>query len=213
MNTLDTATTAAAPATAAPATPAAATAQAIFTDAHTAYRFTDAPVTDEQLHTIYELTRLAPTAMNSQPLRVTFVRTAEAKARLLPLLSPMNREKADSAPVVAILAADTDFHEHLPRVSPQAAGARDRFADDPEGRARMALNNAWLQSGAFILAVRAAGLDAGPMGGIDTAGIDAAFFPGTALRTFLVVNLGVGAPDGFFPRNPRLGFDEAVTLA
>ncbi|MEN0072060.1 MAG: malonic semialdehyde reductase [Propionicimonas sp.] len=187
-------------------------AHGIFTDAHTAYRFTPEPVTDEQLHTIYELARLAPTAINSQPLRVTFVRTAEAKQRLLPLLSPGNRAKSESAPVIAVLAADTDFHQHLPRVAPQSAGARERFAGDAEGRSRMALNNAWLQAGAFILAVRAAGLDAGPMGGIDTAGIDAEFFAGTPLRTFLVVNLGTGAPDGFFPRNPRLGFDEAVAV-
>lgn len=187
-------------------------ASQIFTDAHTAYRFTDQPVSDEQLKTIYDLAKLAPTAINSQPLRVTYVRTPEAKQRLLPLLNPGNREKSETAPVIAILAADTDFHENLPRISPQAAGARDRFAADAAARSRMALNNAWLQAGAFILAVRAAGLDAGPMGGIDHAGIDAEFFPGSSLRTILVVNMGVGAPDGFFPRNPRLGFDEAAAI-
>lgn len=189
-----------------------ASAREIFTDAHTAYRFTADPVTDEQLQTIYDLAKLAPTAINSQPLRVTFVRTEPARQRLLPLLSPGNRAKSESAPVIAILAADTDFHHHLDRVAPQSQGARDRFAGDPGTRARMALNNAWLQAGAFILAIRAAGLDAGPMGGIDTAGIDAEFFPDSALRTFLVINLGVGAPDGFFPRNPRLGFHEAVAI-
>ena len=184
----------------------------IFTEAHTAYRFTDQPVSDEQLKTIYDLAKLAPTAINSQPLRVTFVRTPAAKQRLLPLLNAGNREKSETAPVVAILAADTDFHENLPRIAPQTAGARDRFATDPALRSRMALNNAWLQAGAFILAVRAAGLDAGPMGGIDHAGIDAEFFPGSSLRTILVINIGVGAPDGFFPRNPRLGFDEAAAI-
>ena len=184
----------------------------IFTEAHTAYRFTDQPVSDEQLKTIYDLAKLAPTAINSQPLRVTFVRTPAAKQRLLPLLNAGNREKSETAPVVAILAADTDFHENLPRIAPQTAGARDRFATDPALRSRMALNNAWLQAGAFILAVRATGLDAGPMGGIDHAGIDAEFFPGSSLRTILVINIGVGAPDGFFPRNPRLGFDEAAAI-
>ena len=184
----------------------------IFTEAHTAYRFTDQPVSDEQLRTIYDLAKLAPTAINSQPLRVTFVRTPAAKQRLLPLLNAGNREKSETAPVVAILAADTDFHENLPRIAPQTAGARDRFATDPALRSRMALNNAWLQAGAFILAVRATGLDAGPMGGIDHAGIDAEFFPGSSLRTILVINIGVGAPDGFFPRNPRLGFDEAAAI-
>ncbi len=191
----------------------APTATTIFTDMHTAYRFTPEPVADEQLAAIYDLAKFTPTALNSQPLRITFVRTESARQRLLPLLSEGNREKSASAPVVAILAADTDFHEHLPVVAPQSQGARERFAANAEQRAAMARNNAWLQAGGFILAVRAAGLDAGPMGGIDSAAIDREFFAGTALRTFMVVNIGHVAPDGHFPRNPRLGFDQAVSLA
>ena len=192
--------------------PPVVTAESIFRDAHTAYRFTPEAVTDEQLAAIYDLARFTPTALNSQPLRVTFVRTPAAKARLLPLLSATNRDKSASAPVVAILAADTDFHENLPRVAPQTQGAKERFAANEAGRTVMAVNNAWLQAGGFILAVRAIGLDAGPMGGIDAAAIDAEFFPNSSLRTFLVVNIGRAADDGQFPRNPRLGFDEAITL-
>jgi len=191
----------------------APTAASIFTEMHTAYMFGPELVSDDDLARIYELSKFTPTAINSQPLRITFVRTPEAKARLLPLLAETNRAKSASAPVVAILSADTDFHEHLPVIAPQMEGARERFAKNPENRSVMASNNAWLQAGGFILAVRAAGLDAGPMGGINAAGIDAEFFPGTALRTFMVVNIGHVAVDGAFPRNPRLGFDEAVTLA
>lgn len=189
------------------------TAEGLFTEHHTAYRFTPEPVTDSELAHLYEIAKFAPTAMNSQPLRITFVRTEEGKSRLLPLLAEGNRAKAASAPVVAILAADTDFHEHLPALLPQSPGAKDSLAANDERRAQMAVNNAWLQSGAFILAVRAIGLDAGPMGGIDAAGIDREFFSGTALKTILVVNIGHVADDGSFPRNPRLSFDEAVSLA
>lgn len=189
------------------------TAESIFTDMHTAYRFTPESVSDEQLARIYELAKFTPTALNSQPLRITFVRTEAAKARLLPLLAEGNRAKSASAPVVAILAADTDFHEHLPVVSPQSPGARERFAANEEHRRAMALNNAWLEAGGFILAVRAIGLDAGPMGGINAAAIDQEFFAGTSMHTFMVVNIGHVAEDGAFPRNPRLGFDQAVTLA
>lgn len=187
-------------------------AEAIFTGAHTAYRFTSEPVSDQELAHIYELAKFTPTAMNAQPLRVTFVRTPEAKVRLLPLLAEGNRPKAESAPVVALLAADTDFHEQLPVLNPFSGDAAATFAADPARREAMARNNAWLQAGAFILAVRAAGLDAGPMAGIDATGIDAEFFDDTALRTFLVVNIGHAAADGVFPRNPRLGFAEAVSL-
>jgi hypothetical protein len=50
------------------------------------------------------------------------------------------------------------------------------------------------------------------MAGFDTAGVDEAFFSGTPLRSFLIVNIGHAAPDGTFPRNPRLDFEQAVTL-
>jgi len=189
------------------------TAEGIFTEHHTAYRFTPEPVSDTELAHLYELAKFAPTAMNSQPLRITFVRTEEGKQRLLPLLSEGNRAKSESAPVIAILAADTDFHENLPQLLPQSPSAKDGLAANAEMRAQMARNNAWLQTGAFILAVRAIGLDAGPMGGINAAGIDAEFFAGTALKTILVVNIGHVAEDGSFPRNPRLTFSEAVSLA
>jgi len=185
---------------------------AIFTEAHTAYRFTDAPVTDDELAQIYDLAKFTPSAMNAQPLRITYLRTAAAKERLLPLLGGNNRDKSASAPVVAILAADTDFHQHLPVVNPQSVGAKDALAANDARRVQMAKNNAWLQAGGFILAVRAAGLDAGPMGGFDADGVDAEFFAGTPLRSILIVNIGHAAEGGTFPRNPRLGYDQAVTL-
>jgi len=186
-------------------------ADLIFREGRTAYSFTDEPVPDAELAAIYDLVRHAPTAMNTQPLRVTFVRSDEAKARLLPHLAEGNRPKAQSAPVVAILAADTDFHENLPRLLPMMPGAKDNFADD-EARAQAAKFNATLQAGYFLLAVRAVGLDAGPMGGFDAAGLDAEFFAGTPLRSLLVVNIGHVAEGGNFPRKPHVPFEDAATI-
>ena len=188
-----------------------ASADLLFRGAHTAYAFTDEPVHDAELAEIYDLVRHAPTAMNSQPLRVTFVRTAAAKERLLPHVAEGNRAKLATAPVVAILAADLDFHENLQRVMPHAPNAKDLFADDTH-RERTARFNATLQAGYFILAVRAAGLDAGPMGGFDTIGVDQEFLGGTAQKSFLLVNIGHVAESGTFPRSPRLEHDEAITL-
>ena len=179
----------------------------VFREARTAYRFTDEPVTDEQLALVHDLMRFPPTAMNTQPLRIALLTDGAAKARLLPYLAEGNRAKSASAPVVAILAADTDFHEHLPRLLPHAPGARDRFADEVQ-REQTARFNATLQAGYFILAVRAAGLDAGPMGGFDTAGVDRDLLGDVALRSFLVVNIGHVAPDGTHPRSPRRERDE-----
>lgn len=185
-------------------------ADVIFRDARTAYAYDDTPVTDEQLSQIYERFRWAPTGLNSQPLRIVFVRSAEARARLLPHIAEGNRRKAESAPVIAILAVDTAFHRHLPRLTPHAPRAWERFENDADAREETARFNATLQIGYFILAVRSAGLDAGPLGGIDKAGIDAEFFAGTPQRTLLAVNIGTVAVEGVRPRAPRLRMDEAV---
>src|SRR5215471_15782488 len=102
----------------------------LFTDARTANSFSDEPVTDEQIAAIYDLVKYGPTAMNAQPLRVVLVRQGEARERLLKHMSDGNRDKTANAPLVAILAADTDFHENLSRTFPHFPGAKDLFADD-----------------------------------------------------------------------------------
>jgi 3-hydroxypropanoate dehydrogenase len=184
----------------------------LFDDAHTAYEFTDEPVSGAELVELYERVRLAPTAMNSQPLRITYLVTDDAKARLLPHLAEGNRAKAASAPVVAILAADTDFHEHLPRLWPPNPAARDGFAADADRRADAARFNAAIGAGYFILGARAMGLDVGPMGGFNAAGVNAEFFADRPWRSILVVNLGHASANGVRARNPRLDVDEAVTF-
>ena len=184
----------------------------LFREARTANRFTDEPVTDAQVAAIYDLVKYAPTAMNTQPLRILLVRSGEARERLLKHLAEGNREKTAAAPLVAVLAADTDFHDHLGRTFPHFAGARDLFADDA-AREQAARFNATLQVGYFLLGVRAAGLDAGPMGGFDADGIDEEFFAGRSLKTLLVVNLGHAGENAWYDRLPRLEHDEVVLEA
>ena len=179
----------------------------LFRDARTANTFTDEPVTEEQIAAIYDLVKYAPTAMNTQPLRVVLVREGEARERLLKHMADGNRDKTANAPLVAILAADTDFHETLPRTFPHFPGAKDLFADDT-AREQAAKFNATLQIGYFLIGVRAAGLAAGPMGGFDAAGLDAAFFEGTTLKSLLVVNIGQPGENAWFDRLPRLEHSE-----
>jgi 3-hydroxypropanoate dehydrogenase len=181
----------------------------LFTDAHTTYSFTSESVTDAELTSIYDLVKFAPTPMNSQALRVHFVRTPEGKARLLPLLNEGNREKSASAAAVAILAFDTEFDQFLPAHFPQIPNARDFFQEDDK-RLRSAREIAILQAGYFILAVRTVGLDAGPMAGFNHAGVDAEFFPGSSWRSLYVVNIGYSDPQGQRPRNARLSAEHAV---
>lgn len=184
----------------------------LFRDARTANAFTAAPVSDDQMRAVYDLVQWGPTSANGQPLRVVLVRSDEARARLLPLMSETNRAKTEAAPLVAVLAYDGDFHEHMDRLFPHAPGARSWFegsADADTARATTAHENAAMQAGYFVLGVRAAGLAAGPMAGFDKAAVDAAFFPDGRCRSFLVVNVGVPAAEGaWYDRSPRLGYDE-----
>lgn len=186
---------------------------ALFTDARTAYSFADTPVDDETLTGIWELARWAPTAANTQPLRVLYVRTAEGKERLLPHLDEGNRPKSASAPVVAVLAVDHRFHEHIPHVLPIRPEMREHFENEPAQREAITSFNGPLQAGYFILAVRALGLAAGPMAGFDPAGIDKEFFDGSDWHSILVVNIGHPAGPPAFDRMPRLAHEHALDWA
>jgi 3-hydroxypropanoate dehydrogenase len=183
----------------------------LFREARTPNTFTDEPVSDEQVRAIYDLVRYAPTSLNSQPLRVLLLRTPRARARLVPLMMEPNRAKTASAPLTAILAADTGFDEYLPRLMPYLPGVRDWFAD-PEVREQVARFNGAIQVGYFVLGVRAVGLGAGPMGGFDAAGVDREFFADGRYRSLVVVNIGVPGPDAWLDRLPRLEYDEVVTI-
>jgi 3-hydroxypropanoate dehydrogenase len=184
----------------------------LFREARTPNTFSDQQVTDEQIAAIYDLVKYAPTAMNTQPLRVVLVRAGEPRERLLKHMAEGNREKTAGAPLVAVLAADTAFHEHLDRTFPHFAGAKDLFADDTS-REAAARFNATLQVGYFLLGVRAVGLAAGPMGGFDAEGIDNDLLAGTSLKSILVVNLGTPGDNPWYDRLPRLDRDEVILEA
>lgn len=181
----------------------------LFRQARTANSFTDEPVTEEQIQAIQDLIKYGPTAMNSQPLRVVLVRSDDARSRLLKHMSDGNRGKTATAPLVAILAADTNFNEHLPTVFPHAEGAENWFPD-PVAREASARLNAGLQIGYFIMGVRAAGLAAGPMTGFDAAGIDEDLLAGTGYKSMVVVNIGHPGENAWFDRLPRLSHDQVV---
>ncbi|SCF36334.1 3-hydroxypropanoate dehydrogenase [Micromonospora purpureochromogenes] len=181
----------------------------LFRAARTANTFTAEPVTDDQVAAIHDLVRYGPTALNGQPLRVLLVRSAPARARLLPYVSAGNRAKTAAAPLVAVLAADVDFHRRLPELFPHRPEAKDWLADRAE-RVAQARFNATLQAGYFLLGVRAAGLAAGPMAGFDAAGVRREFFPDGRHEVLLLVNIGRPGPDAWQDRLPRLAAEEVI---
>jgi 3-hydroxypropanoate dehydrogenase len=184
----------------------------LFLEARTHNRWLRTPVDEAQLRELYALARLGPTSANSQPMRILFVKSSEAKARLLPALAPKNVEKTMTAPVTAIVAHDLEFYEQLPKLLPHV-DARGWFASRPaEQNERAAFQGSSMQGAYLIMAARALGLDAGPIGGFDAAKVDAAFFPQSTWRSNFLVNLGYGDRAGLYPRSPRLDFDEACRV-
>jgi 3-hydroxypropanoate dehydrogenase len=182
----------------------------LFTEARTANTFASDAVSDEELHAIYELAKFGPTSANTNPMRILFVRRGEGRDRLLPLMSDGNRGKTASAPIVAVLAIDDDFHERIPELLPFKPELRDVFAANDAMRERTAQYNGALQAAYFIFAVRAVGLAAGPMAGFDSAGVDAEFFAGTSWRSQVVINIGHPGAGAWFDRLPRPSFADVV---
>lgn len=168
-------------------------------------------VSDAQLEHLFDLLKWAPTAANSSPARLVFVKGAEAKARLLPCMAPGNQAKVEQAPVTVIVGMDMEFYEKLPQLSP-AVDARSWFVGNDKAIADTAFRNSSLQGAYLIMAARAIGLDCGPMSGFDADKLDAAFFAGTPVRANFVCSLGYGEPAKVRPRAPRLSFAEACRI-
>lgn len=183
----------------------------LFREAHTASKFTDQPVSDEQIAALYDLVKWAPTSFNQQPLRVALIRSEEAKNRLVPLMWDSNQEKTAAAPLTAILAADLRFTELLPELFPVFPEAKNVFFAEDAARIEAAQLNATLQAGYFILGVRAVGLAAGPMSGFFADKVTEEFFDSARHQAVIVVNIGNPDPEAFFPRQPRLEYSRVFT--
>ena len=186
----------------------------LFNQARTQNGWLGTPVTDAQLHAIYDLAKMGPTSANSQPARILFLRSQEAKERLRPALSPGNLAKTMAAPVVAIVAHDLNFHEKLPQVFPHSPDMKKGFDGEANQAKRQAFafRNGTLTGAYLIVAIRAVGLGAGPMSGFDNAAVDREFFPEGVIKSNFLCNIGVGDPTKVMERLPRLSFDEACKV-
>ncbi len=185
--------------------------QQIFTQARTNKGWTTQPVTDEKLKEIYNLMKWGPTSVNSNPMRILFVRSPEAKSKLLPCLAGSNVAQVAEAPVTAVIAYDEKFFELLPRLMP-AFDARAGFVDNKPLIDITAMRNSSIQGAYFIVAARALGLDIGAMSGFDNAMVDETFFKATTWRSNFLCNIGYADPSKNYPRGPRLEFNEACKI-
>ena len=185
---------------------------ALFLNARTHNKWTPEPVSEAELHRLYDILKMGPTSANSSPARFVFVSTKEGKERLRPALSSGNLEKTMAAPVTVIIGYDTAFYEKLPYLFPHT-DARSWFTGSPAVAEETAFRNGTLQGAYLMIAARAIGLDVGAMSGYDKAKVDEAFFAGTTVKSNFLCNLGHGDATGLFEKLPRLSFEEACTIA
>jgi 3-hydroxypropanoate dehydrogenase len=183
----------------------------LFNNARTHNGWQDKSVPDALLVELHDLMKWGPTSANCWPLRVVYVKSPQAKARLLPCLMEGNRAKTQTAPVTAILAMDLDFPATLPRLFPHA-DAQSWFVGNDALIQSTAFRNSSLQGAYFMLAARALGLDCGPMSGFDAALLNAEFFANARCEANFICNLGYGDPAHLYPRSPRPEFGEVCKI-
>lgn len=183
----------------------------LFRESRTVNYFSDKEVSDNLIKELYDLTKMAPTAFNAQPARFVFLKSKEAKAKLKPFLSEGNIEKTMAAPVTVIVATDYDFYKLLHKTFP-VADVRGYFEGNQSMIDTTAFRNGTLSGGYLTIAARLLGLDVGPMSGFDNAGVDAAFFEGTNVKSNFLINLGYGLENGSHPRLDRLTFEDAAKI-
>ena len=169
-------------------------------------------VPDSLLHELYNLMKWGPTSANCSPARIKFIKSQEAKNRLVKYLIESNIEKTISAPVSAIIAYDTKFYEFIPKLFPHNPEAKEWFSGSEEFAEVTAFRNSSLQGAYFILAARTLGLDCGPMSGFDNVGIDNEFFSESDFKSNFICNIGYGDHNKLFDRSPRFDFDEVCKI-
>jgi len=184
----------------------------VFRTARTYNGYLDKPVSEAQLHAIWELMKMGPTSANQMPARLVWCVSDEAKEKLAACAGGTNPDKIRKAPVSVIIGMDIDFHEQLPWLFPHV-DAKSWFEGNEALREVSAMRNSTLQGAYFIIAARMIGLDTGPMSGFNNAAVDEAFFAGTRVKSNFISTLGYGDPATIFPRSPRPDFARFNTLA
>jgi 3-hydroxypropanoate dehydrogenase len=183
----------------------------LFFKGRTANGFIDKAVPLTLLQAVYDIAKMGATSMNTQPTRYVFLNSPEARARLLPAMSPGNLEKTRTAPATVIVATDTRFYDHMDKTWHKPEG-KAMFENNAALAAATATRNGTLGGAYFMMAARAVGLDCGPMSGVDLAKVNAEFFADGRFQANFIINLGYGDNTKLFDRNPRLSFEQACTV-
>lgn len=185
----------------------------MFREARSFNGWTDEPVSDDQIKAIYDIMKFGPTSANCIPMRIIFVKSDEAKKRLEPIMFERNRAKTMQAPVIAILGNDLEFGQKSAFFAPHRPDdVKGRMEENPNLKQPWAIKNGSLQAAYFMMAVRAVGLDVGPMQGLDMPACDEEFWAPEPIKTNFVCCFGRGDENTVFKRLPRFPFDQACKI-
>jgi len=184
----------------------------ILRDARSHYAWTDRPVSEAMLRTLYDITINGPTSMNTCPARFVFVTSPKGKERLAKSLKPKNVEKMMSAPVTAIIAWDPDFWQRLDFLFPHE-DRKPMFVGKEQHCHDTAFRNSTLQGAYFMIAARAMGLDVGAMSGFSNAVVDEEFFADTGWKSNFLCNIGYADETALFQKLPRFAFEDVCEMA
>jgi len=179
-------------------------------------------LSDQQIAELIELATHAPSAFNLQNWRFVAVRSAEAKARLLPLA--YGQEKIVESAVTFIVCGTLNPHQTLPASLKPAvdAGILDQsifdmwvgaatgmYQDNPQLQRDEAIRSGSLAAMTLMLAAKGQGLLSTPMIGFDQAGVAAEF--NLAADEIPVMMVTVGYPGaGNWPQKPRKAVKEVL---
>ena len=183
----------------------------LFGNARTHNVWQDRTVSEIVLRRLFDLMKMAPTSMNISPARIIFVKTEQGKEKLKPALVSGNVEKTMTAPVCAIIGHDLDCWKQLPKLFPYK-DMTSLFSNNPDFVVNTAFRNCSMQGAYLIMAARALGLDCGPMSGFDNDLIDKEFFPGTAVKSNFLCNIGYGRKEKLSDRAPRFNFEDVCQI-
>jgi nitroreductase len=179
---------------------------------------------DETLVRLFDLVKLAPSAMNLQPWEFIVVRDPAAKKKLR--ACAMNQYQIELASATVIVLGNTDMMAHFEPVyadllalggtTPERVeGSRryvHRFDGDVRYRELWAARNAALAAMALMLAAQELGLDSGPMDGFYPEQIMAEFNVPASYLPIMLVTLGRRAKEPPHGRQWRRGFADMVHL-
>ena len=183
---------------------------------HTAKAYREDALSEKEIANLLDLLRFSASSTNSQPWHFVVATTRQGRDRIARAGTddpyPFNSDAVRQTGMVVVFAArldaDAAYLDHLleredadgrfpePEQKAKQREGRAHFVDlnrtesDPGAHDWMARQTYW-NGGQFLLGAAAMGLDATPMEGIDTAGLDREFdLPAKGYTALFVITVG-----------------------